>query len=171
MISSIQPALVNPSIQRFLGSAFRYLDRLSGEIVIPSNITSFATYCFSKCPNLKKATICGAAVTTGLGMFRYCESLEEVVFPSSLTAIPNYALGDCPNLSSITIPRMTAPTASTYTFGGLNNVLSSYCGNNSSGTGMNVLRIPQGATGYETGYWSSVLLDPNKCGFHIEYIT
>lgn len=35
--------------------------------------------------------------------------------------------------------------------------------------GEKILYVPQGATGYDTGVWASVLLDSTKCGFTISY--
>lgn len=59
----------------------------------------------------------------------------------------------------------SAPEAKNDSFGAST---SSYVGRNTYNTGENILYVPAGATGYDTGEWS-VLLDPEKCGFTISY--
>ena len=69
----------------------------------------------------------------------------------------------CINLNSITCLAMVAPNIQN-AFG---NSTDTYTGYN---TKPNVLKIPTGATGYDTGYWLDPLQNESKCGFTIEYI-
>lgn len=101
-------------------------------------------------------------------MFMNNKGLLEVVQSPTLTTSGVNTYNGCVNLSSLTFPRMTAPTAARASFG---TAVGNYCGENSKSLGINVLRIPQGATGYDTSLWSTVLQNENMCGFHIEYIT
>ena len=98
--------------------------------------------------------------------FYYCESLTSIKIPDSVTSIGNYAFYKCNNLSLITCLAITAPTVKSNTFG----ELYFYTGNNTHNQGINKLKVPQGATGYDTGAWKDPLQNSDKCGFTIEYI-
>ena len=71
---------------------------------------------------------------------------------------------------------MTAPVIGDDAFGYITERLdgSKYygylCGNNHRIDGTNTLHIHRGATGYDQGQWADVLLNPDQCGFHIEYL-
>lgn len=49
------------------------------------------------------------------------------------------------------------------------NSESDYTGRNTYNTGENILYVPQGATGYDTGQWLDPLQNAEKCGFTISY--
>lgn len=53
-----------------------------------------------------------------------------------------------------------------YCFGSSNDT---YTGRNTYNTGENILYVPQGATGYDSGYWLDPLQNASKCGFTISY--
>lgn len=58
---------------------------------------------------------------------------------------------------------MKAPaTDGAHVFGG---VEGNYTGRNTYNTGENMLYVPVGATGYDTGQWLSSLCNATKCGF------
>ena len=46
---------------------------------------------------------------------------------------------------------------------------TSYTGYENRATGENILYVPQGATGYDTGKWLDPLQNIDKCGFTISY--
>lgn len=52
-------------------------------------------------------------------------------------------------------------------FGSTDN---SYVGRKTYDKGINRLKVPVGATGYDESEWADTLQDASKCGFTIEYI-
>lgn len=62
----------------------------------------------------------------------------------------------------------TAPDVSDTAFGS-DTTNNAYTGRNTYDQGINILYVPAGATGYDTGVWADVLLNPEKCGFTISY--
>lgn len=93
------------------------------------------------------------------------KSLKNIILHTDTTEIPKYSLCGCISLKKIICPLESAPEAKNDSFGAST---SSYVGRNTYNTGENILYVPAGATGYDTGEWS-VLLDPEKCGFTISY--
>ena len=140
-------------------------------IMIPDGVTSMEEHAFSSCSSLTSITI-GKGVT-GIDIYAFsgCSSLSSITIPNSVTYIADLALCYCPALSSITCLATSAPTAYSNAFG-YNSSWdpSSYTGRNTYSSGNNVLNVPQGATGYDTGAWLDPLQNSTKCGFHIEYI-
>lgn len=67
------------------------------------------------------------------------------------------------NLSSIYLPVSAAPEITYNTFSNG----SKYTGKNIASSGENTLYVPADATGYDTGYWASTLLNTDMCGFTI----
>jgi hypothetical protein len=74
------------------------------------------------------------------------------------------SLANCPSLKTIIMPFKTAPAAKDF-----GTREDSYTGKNTRDTGENVLYVPTGATGYNTGYWLDPLQNQEKCGFTISY--
>ena len=98
--------------------------------------------------------------------FYGCKSLTSIdlspLINCSLNSSSTSVFSFCVNLKTIIAPWTTAPTISAGTFG---STSSNYTGRNTYSTGQNRLVVPTGATGYDGGYWKSVLLDSTKCGF------
>jgi hypothetical protein len=99
--------------------------------------------------------------------FENCNNLNYINIPSDLSLIGSYAFLGCTSLSSISCNALTAPKIASDTFGYEN---FNYTGRNTYSAGTNTLYIPQNSTGYNSSYWSSVLLNSTKCGFHTSYI-
>lgn len=95
-------------------------------------------------------------------VFYECTELEKVTLSKTTTRIGDQFLYGCSKLSSLTILRGTAPSVTSNSFGSSS---SSYAGKDTKSQGINKLYVPAGATGYEGGYWDSVLFDSTKCGF------
>lgn len=176
-----------PSKVKSLGAyTFRYCRSLK-EVVVPSNITSISTNLFEYCSGLEKATILGSITNLANNTFASCSALKEVYLPDSITSIGNYAFTSCSSLEYLEIPkncaslgtgalsgctllreilctRETAPTVVENTFGSSD---TSYVGINVPSSYNKLLRVPQNATGYESSYWGSVLLNPDMCGYNI----
>lgn len=95
-------------------------------------------------------------------MFYGCSSLKTIILPESVKYLGRYMFRGCLNVESLTIKAITAPTVySYYTWG----YSSDYIGYNYRSYGSNNLYIPQGATDYDTGTWTSYLFSTNYCGF------
>ena len=70
-------------------------------------------------------------------------------------------------LRSLYIGSATAPAVESDSFGNLGYTTDAM--GVRSGV-KNILYLPEGATGYNTGYWQSIALNPDICGFNIQYI-
>lgn len=103
-------------------------------------------------------------VTKIEGGITYNTSLTSIIIPQSVKTLENCALLGATKLKNIICNATQAPTVSGWTFG---DGYSTYTGRDNYNNGINRLRIPLNATGYDTSYWSSVLLDSSKCGFTI----
>ena len=86
--------------------------------------------------------------------FAGCTGLTNITIPDSVTSIGYYAFRVCSNLISITCLATTAPTVDPYAFGDSD---TSYAGRNTYSQGINKLKVPAGATGYDTGTWKDPL--------------
>lgn len=136
-------------------------------VTIGNGVTSIGSSAFSDCSDLRSIAIPDGVTSIGGGAFGGCFGLTSLTIPDGVTSIGNSAFADCSALSSITSLRTSAPTVQSYTFGSSE---SNYTGRNTYSSGDNVLKVPQGATGYDSGAWLDPLQDATKCGFHIEYI-
>ena len=117
-------------------------------------------------------------MTFGLGFFYQDEALTSVTFPSNTAAFNNSVLLGCYNLETITCKAMKAPAVKFEDFGMINEDHGrNYLAGLNVPDGQKKLIVPTGATGYEDdlqedgteNYWKTVLLNPDKCGYTIEY--
>lgn len=136
-------------------------------VVLPRGLTTIGQYSFYRsfydsATNGSTITIPEGVTTIGTYAFSEALYLTSIELPSTLTVLGNQALNRCIRVSTITCKAMTAPTVSSATFG---SSTSYYTGRNSYSAGTNKLYVPSGATGYNSSYWSSVLLTSSKCGF------
>lgn len=149
-------------------------------ITIPGTISTVEQVAFADMPNLKTAVIEDgeAPLTFGLGFFYCDEALTSVTFPSNTAAFNNRVLLGCYNLETITCKAMKAPAVQFEDFGMINpDHGRNYMAGLNVPAGQKKLIVPTGATGYEDdlqedgteNYWKTVLLNPDKCGYTIEY--
>lgn len=148
------------------GSTFAGCSRLTS-IMIPAAVISIGSRAFYQCVGLVSVSIPDSVTSIGDSAFSSCRSLTSITIPDGVTNIGYSAFFSCAALSSITSLRTSAPTVQSNTFG---NSDSRYTGRNTYSSENNVLKIPQGATGYDASYWLDPLQNASKCGFHIEYI-
>ena len=134
---------------------------------IPNSVTTIGKSAFSGCSSLTSITIPDSITTIGGNAFYDCSGLTSITIPNSVTTIGDNAFYGCSNLKTFISKCKKAPTVYTYTFG---NSESTYTGCNTSNTGENILYVPVGATGYDTGAWVDSLQDPTKCGFTFSYM-
>jgi hypothetical protein len=79
---------------------------ISGNISIPTDVTSIDNSAFSNCGSLNGITLPASVTTIDENAFFYCYNLETVTIAenSRLTVINNNAFNNCTKLDSITIP-------------------------------------------------------------------
>ncbi|MCD7832941.1 MAG: leucine-rich repeat protein [Lachnospiraceae bacterium] len=76
----------------------------SGELKIPSGVTTIAKRAFSGCTGLTSVTLPKGVKKISSCAFEYCTGLTSVSLPNSLKTIGSYAFFDCSALTGITIP-------------------------------------------------------------------
>lgn len=148
-------------------------------LTIPSSVSTLTQVAFADMPNLKTAIIeeGEAPLTFGLGFFYKDAALTSVTFPSNTAAFDNRVLLGCSNLETITCKAIKAPTVKFEDFGMIASDGRNFLAGLNVPDGQKKLIVPTGATGYEDdlqadgteNYWKTVLLNPDKCGYTIEY--
>ena len=107
---------------------------ISGEVVIPSNVTymgqsynvtGIGDYAFTDCNSLTDITIPEGVTEIGEAAFDNCNNLTSAILPASLTSIGYYTFSYCYNLTSITIP-VGVTSVESYAFYRCSN-LTIYC--------------------------------------------
>ena len=138
-----------------------------GSCLLP-NVTNLSS-CFTNCSKITKIDLSpleGANITSLISVFEKCSSLRSIDLSpllASSASLPK-AFAGCTSLKTIIAPWPTAPGTNSYTFG-TGSAGSEYVGRKTYNQGINKLYVPNGATGYTSSYWNSVLLDSSKCGF------
>lgn len=163
--SNLTNVTLPTSVTSILESAFQGCSSMKGDFLLP-NVIEIGKNAFDGCSSLTSAVFGDNLTSIGFNILSNCSSLTSVVFGSGITYLTSDALGGCVALNSITI-RSLSVSASRNPFGGSE---STYVGRNTYNTGANILYVPQGATGYDTGYWLDPLQNAEKCGFTISYI-
>ena len=175
--------LTVPASVTVMGSACCYYCTSLTEVAILGNVGTIPAQGFSDCMKLQKVTIAEGntsignkcfqnstieevtipATMTSLGSecFSGCSKLKSIILPAAMTSIGGNAFRGCLSLSSITSYRMAAISLSA----AWGNATSNYTGRNTYNTGANILLVPSGATGYDTGEWLDPLCAADKCGF------
>lgn len=117
----------------------------TSEGIIPEGVTKIAEYVF------------------------YNLELTQVEIPATLTRIEAYVFEGCKSLKAIIAKGKTAAAIVYPGCFGRSGDTTMYTGRNTYNTGENMLYVPAGATGYDTGYWLDPLQNAEKCGFTISY--
>ena len=95
-----------------------------------------------------------------------CSNLTEIHIPASVTTFGTYAFVNTPKMKKIYCYPATAPATNTGTFA---NATSSSMGYDGRNAGANEFHVPVGATGYDSGLYSSRLQNTSYCGFTVIY--
>lgn len=130
-----------------------------------TGITSFPNACFSSCA-FTSITLPTSLISISSYCFDSCANLASITIPASVTSIGDSSFNKCTALTTIYSLRSAAPSISGYPFGSYS---SYYTGRNTYNQGVNMLYVPQGATGYDAGQWLDPLQNATKCGFTISY--
>ncbi len=188
--SGLTSVTIGNSVKSIGDQAFLECTGLTGSLIIPNSVTSIGNQAFSGCSSITNLSLGNSVKTIGTNAFNHCAGLTSVTIPNSVTSLGGYVFSNCSSLATITIgtgitsiaeyafssciamstiefSTTTAPTLGTNVFGGLQNT---YTGRNSYSSGINKLKVPTGATGYDTGQWLDPLCSSTKCGFTLEYI-
>ena len=135
---------------------------LLGVDVIPDGVTTIMSRAFYG-RTLKSIVIPDAVTSMGDQVFYSCRSLESITIGRGIKTLGSLFFAACVKLKTIISLPETAPAAHSSAFGG--NV-NQYIGKDVSDG--KVLYVPAGATGYDTSYWGSVLLNSSKCNFTLQ---
>lgn len=95
-------------------------------------------------------------------MFYGCTGLKTIILPSTVAYLGYYMFRNCVNVTNLTIKKATAPTLDSNRTWGYS---SEYLGYSNRSNGTNMFYVPTGATGYDSGYWTSYLQNTSYCGF------
>ena len=82
-------------------SAFQKCVGLTGNVIIPSGITTINALSFCECKNIESITIPFGVTSIERLAFAHCLGMTEIVIPDSVTTIGDSAFQDCQKLSSI----------------------------------------------------------------------
>ena len=111
--------------------------------------------------DLSKATSTSNTAGTAY-MFYGCTGLKKIILPESIAYMGYYMFDNCKAVTELTILNPVAPTLyGNTTFG----TSSYYIGYTNRSAGTNKFYVPAGATGYDTGNWTSYLYSKSYCGF------
>lgn len=77
---------------------------VSGDVVIPEEVTSIAESAFKGCSGLTSIKIPEGITNIEYGMFYGCSGLNDITIPESVISIGNFAFAGCSVLTDIRIP-------------------------------------------------------------------
>ena len=135
------------------------------EVKLPDNtLEDLGSGCFEGCTGLTSIEIPEGIVSLQSKLFYGCTGLTEVkILSTYVRSISSEVFAKCPSLKKISILQTAAPdNVNAKAFGSSE---SDYTGRNTYNTKENILYVPTGATGYDTGYWLDPLCESTKCGF------
>jgi hypothetical protein len=93
---------------------------------MPQTVTAIGKYAFLQATNLTSITLSSNLQTIGYRAFSNCTALTEITLPSTVTQIEDGAFKDCTGLTKIISEAQTPPTATYYSFDGVNLAIPVY---------------------------------------------
>jgi hypothetical protein len=79
-------------------------NRTTTSVVIPSTVTSIASWAFTYCTALTSVTLPNSLTRIEGSAFSFCTALTNITIPSSVTSIEGWVFEGCTALANITIP-------------------------------------------------------------------
>ena len=112
--TNLEAILVHPENESFtsldgvvftkdMTSLFVYPPAKAGDYVIPTQVTTIASYAFYACYNLTSVKLPESLTTISQSAFELCKSLQSVSIPSTVNSIDSYAFKSCSELNSIIV--------------------------------------------------------------------
>ena len=173
--STLETAVLPISIKKDseFGALFINCPLLKSPIAIPEGVISLSNS-FYNCSVLPSVTLPSTLKYIQSNTFIGCAALTSINIPEGVKEIGISAFAGCRSLKSLYVMSSIAPKAGSITsnhsaFGDAPSGLYSFAGLNNHDKGTNMLYVPAGATGYDTGEWLDPLCNPEKCGFTISY--
>ena len=77
---------------------------MSGELVIPNDMTEISAYAFYNCGSITSVVIPNSVTSIGSHAFYGCSGLVSITIPNNVTSIEEYAFSGCTGLVSVIIP-------------------------------------------------------------------
>ena len=103
--TSLSSVTLPNSLQTIRNNAFRSCSGLTGEIVIPSGVTTFEGSAFTGCKSIKSVVIRNGVSKIPSCTFSGCTDMTAFTIPNSVTKIENHAFYGCNKLScNINLP-------------------------------------------------------------------
>lgn len=170
------------------GFSFEY-DSYLTKIELPDGLESIGRYAFSGTNKLKAINIPKTVHEIGQGAFSnssmsgiidlsknlglktlendafVMSGIQGIYLPKSLISIGARCFDYCTSCKTIICKSHKAPSVRPSTFNDSDNLYYRYTGRKTYNTGENKLYVPKGSTGYDTGVWKDILLNPSRCGF------
>jgi hypothetical protein len=159
--TSLTSITIPEGVTRILTAVFQGCTSLTS-VTLPEGITRIETQMFDNCTSLDSITIPDGVTIIETRAFYGCTALTSINIPEGVTRIGSGTFSKCTSLASIICMCAISPTTPSNPFG---VDPSYYTGRNTYNTGQNMLYVPKGATGYDSGYWLDPLQNAEKCGF------
>jgi len=140
-------------------------NKITGDLVIPSGVTSIGYNAFYGCSGLKSVTISEGVTSIGYNAFYGCSGLERVTIPSSVTDISCGAFSGCSWLTEMTIPFVGESVSAT----GLSSLFGDIFGNSSYTGGTATYMYYSSSSESATYYIPSSLKTVTVLGGQLKY--
>ena len=88
----------------FAEDLYLNLEMLSGELVLPLNVTHIGDYAFNNCIYLNSVVLHDGITSIGTGAFYNCTSLRSITLNEGLVEIGSSAFNNCSSLAAIDLP-------------------------------------------------------------------
>lgn len=110
------PSNIPETVTKIGAFCFEGWTSISGELEIPSNITTIGKGAFENCDGITSVVIPETVYVIEYGAFIGCESLTTAVIPNTVSSIGIALFTSCTNLKSVTLPdNITEIPASMFT--------------------------------------------------------
>ena len=107
-IAENEQRVYNAGVAEYKAKFSQMIDRsISGNIVIPNDITKIGNYAFCFCSNITGVTLHNGITIIGSFGFYYCQSINNIIIPNSVSEIETYAFRYCTGLQYVDFSTFT----------------------------------------------------------------